>query len=341
MDRRIPLPPEWLCPAPPAWRSWRSQMAEIKGELGGVLDNARQDVTFAADGHNDVFFWFSGRRPLGHFAFVHVSASGQETEIHPEIFPGLGGPGYSALRWPRRGEPPLPVGDSIRIEVRESVAGIAEQTTEAELAEADERSREIAQAAALAVWNRSPRRPLHVQCAGELLGPDQCLSFGGGIPKEWYGERKLRPRIGEWVAEFVKGSRRAFFRGNDQSVPASLFDDGTSSTNGLNTLLRRTDLYCTEVSSLADQKQVSDSIPSSNRAKVDCVRWLTEIMEKSPNSSPKPKADLAAEAQSRFTGISERSFNDEWKTAIDNTGAKWSKPGRRPTKSLQQKSPRQ
>jgi hypothetical protein len=81
--------------------------------------------------------------------------------------------------------------------------------------------------------------------------------------------------------------------------------------------------------------------PGSSKAKGDCWRWLTEMMNEWPNRRPKPKGKLLAEAVTKIPGLTERGFNEAWKEAINGTGARWNKPGRPVTKTSQLKSTHQ
>ena len=61
-----------------------------------------------------------------------------------------------------------------------------------------------------------------------------------------------------------------------------------------------------------------------------CQQHLVNEMKRAPDRAPKPKADLLADCQTRFLGLSERGFERAWKDAIRRTGAVgWGKAGRR------------
>ncbi len=64
-------------------------------------------------------------------------------------------------------------------------------------------------------------------------------------------------------------------------------------------------------------------------AEVKCRKWLEQLMDEG-GSSRQPKRAYLAEAQQKFSGLSQRSFDTAWKQAISNTGnSQWSKPGRK------------
>lgn len=111
---------------------------------------------------------------------------------------------------------------------------------------------------ALSAWNASPRRPLWMQCTGEILGPSRCLEFKDGVPRgwKWYNDANEQ-RLKEWLAEFRCGKRQAFFRRNDQPIPPSEFDRATN-WKGANDVLGQDDWYCTDL--------VADPVPTETRS---------------------------------------------------------------------------
>lgn len=71
-----------------------------------------------------------------------------------------------------------------------------------------------------------------------------------------------------------------------------------------------------------------DSAKNTIRAEADCESWLIALM-KDKAQPDKVKAGYQAEAQSKFNGLSIRSFGRAWANAIKKTGSgDWSKPGR-------------
>jgi hypothetical protein len=60
-----------------------------------------------------------------------------------------------------------------------------------------------------------------------------------------------------------------------------------------------------------------------------CQRWLEAQMQRSPHSSPKPRKDFLAEATKMFPSLAGRQFDRAWGNAIVETGANWSRPGKR------------
>ena len=64
-----------------------------------------------------------------------------------------------------------------------------------------------------------------------------------------------------------------------------------------------------------------------------CLQWLTEIMRKSPECRPKPRAEFFTAALGRFDGLIKEQFNRAWKTAIAATGATAWATGGRPSKN--------
>jgi hypothetical protein len=103
------------------------------------------------------------------------------------------------------------------------------------------KGKENRQKMALNVWQESPRRPLHVQCAGEIFGPKRCLDLQSG-QRHWYDDG-LRQKVNDWVKEFRSGNRSAFHKHSDEPVKLSTFDLGGSPA-ALRELLQRRDIYC-------------------------------------------------------------------------------------------------
>jgi hypothetical protein len=80
------------------------------------------------------------------------------------------------------------------------------------------------------------------------------------------------------------------------------------------------------------QLQIKSSHPgsqkrSSNRARVECTKWLTDQM-RGNSERPMPKQEFLAQAKVQFSGLSERSFEIAWKDARRVTGSGWGNPGR-------------
>jgi hypothetical protein len=61
----------------------------------------------------------------------------------------------------------------------------------------------------------------------------------------------------------------------------------------------------------------------------NCEKWLVEQMRHSPHSSPRPRNDFLAEAKNLFPTLANRQFDRAWGKAISETGADWSRPGKR------------
>ena len=73
-------------------------------------------------------------------------------------------------------------------------------------------------------------------------------------------------------------------------------------------------------------------------AALECRNWLCVEMRASLATKPRPKAAYLAEALARWgSRLSKDAFNRAWAEALDETGAKWGKPGR-PRKSSGGKS---
>lgn len=89
-----------------------------------------------------------------------------------------------------------------------------------------------------ALWDRTPRRPLYMQAAGELLGIPSCTAWLHGVP------RRHLSLVMAWLQDFVHGRRHAYRRLDGAPVPASEFEAWTSAQ--INRLLARDDLYCTD-----------------------------------------------------------------------------------------------
>lgn len=70
------------------------------------------------------------------------------------------------------------------------------------------------------------------------------------------------------------------------------------------------------------------SRPSIARAQKDCEKWLINEMSANANKRPWSKDRYLGMAQGKFDGLSERSFDMAWKTAIHRTDAKWDRAGR-------------
>jgi hypothetical protein len=76
--------------------------------------------------------------------------------------------------------------------------------------------------------------------------------------------------------------------------------------------------------------QHENAAKSSNRAKAACIDWLLAEMRLSPTERTKPKDEYWKIAKGKFPGLSERSFQAAWATAIKGAAAEsWSKPGSR------------
>jgi hypothetical protein len=71
-----------------------------------------------------------------------------------------------------------------------------------------------------------------------------------------------------------------------------------------------------------------DGSKSNNGVKKHCFEWLVGEMEKSPQFRPRLKADYLKEAQTRFKGLSKRSFEALWSAAVNSAGSNWNLPGR-------------
>jgi hypothetical protein len=70
------------------------------------------------------------------------------------------------------------------------------------------------------------------------------------------------------------------------------------------------------------------ALKSSSRAQHECERRFKQLMRDSPNSRPKPKAEIIKDARNQITGLSERAALRAWHIAIGSTGATaWSSPG--------------
>lgn len=98
-----------------------------------------------------------------------------------------------------------------------------------------------------AEWNRSERRPLWMQCAGDTLGQHRCLEYQGGMPFKsgWYHDSEIPEAVKEWLKEYASGARKAWYWADGAEVPAEDFDPRRVRTaENINTLLTRTDLYC-------------------------------------------------------------------------------------------------
>jgi hypothetical protein len=62
-----------------------------------------------------------------------------------------------------------------------------------------------------------------------------------------------------------------------------------------------------------------------------CAAWLSDMMKRSPTSSP-PKQQLRDEAKAKFKGLSSIAFNTAWRLAKANnpTAMGWGRAGRKP-----------
>jgi len=58
----------------------------------------------------------------------------------------------------------------------------------------------------------------------------------------------------------------------------------------------------------------------------ECRAWLLEAMLVSPNRSIKAKREWRTEATQRF-GVTVRAFNRAWRSAIEESGSTWDRPG--------------
>ena len=65
------------------------------------------------------------------------------------------------------------------------------------------------------------------------------------------------------------------------------------------------------------------------QAETQCSAYLMQLMNDTPDRSPKPKADILAFCQRKFPGLSMRAFDRQWGIAIAKTGASWNEKGRR------------
>jgi hypothetical protein len=80
-------------------------------------------------------------------------------------------------------------------------------------------------------------------------------------------------------------------------------------------------------------KTIAKPISATAGAKTACKEWLAAEMRASPDNKPRSKAAYFEEARARWgQRISKEAFDGAWATALDETGAKWGKPGR-PRKS--------
>jgi hypothetical protein len=71
-------------------------------------------------------------------------------------------------------------------------------------------------------------------------------------------------------------------------------------------------------------------LTSSGKAKTGCRKWLLDEMRASPHHRPMAKCKYFHDAKKRFSGLSERSFQDAWAWAIEQSKSNWDKPGRPP-----------
>ena len=65
------------------------------------------------------------------------------------------------------------------------------------------------------------------------------------------------------------------------------------------------------------------------QAETRCRAFLMQLMKDTPDRAPKPKADILADCQMKFPGLSMRAFDRQWGIAIAETGASWNEKGRR------------
>jgi hypothetical protein len=89
------------------------------------------------------------------------------------------------------------------------------------------------------------------------------------------------------------------------------------------------------MASLPTKKKAGARISGKLGSRTACFKWLAELMSKSIDVKPKPKADYWKEAQEKWPTLSERGFEGAWAEAVTKIEAfAWSNPGRTP------KSPR-
>jgi hypothetical protein len=86
---------------------------------------------------------------------------------------------------------------------------------------------------------------------------------------------------------------------------------------------RRVLISKAELAELDHRRRLVKPVPATKR----CAAWLEKEMLDSPEQKCKPKQAFCAEAMEHFD-VSERQFDQIWKTAIAKTRARWNLPGR-------------
>lgn len=108
-------------------------------------------------------------------------------------------------------------------------------------------SAKLWEADCLVEWNKSPRRPPWMQCAGDTLGQCRCREYEQGIPFKpgWYRDSDIPQAVKKWLMEYASGARIARRWTDGTPIPAEHFDPRrVGDVNAINALLLRTDIYC-------------------------------------------------------------------------------------------------
>lgn len=115
--------------------------------------------------------------------------------------------------------------------------------------------------------------------------------------------------------------QRVFVDCNDlaESIPIAVkFVNLDGEMSGAAALYLEENLNSNDVSSVVDK----------NDPRAQARDWLESQMRADPEMTLKPKAQYKSEAIKKF-GVSNRAFESAWDVALEQTGARWDRPGRK------------